>query len=1295
MNEVISQPEKMGGRPVRGSQGRNLINFMDAAGLVDIGYNGCKYTWTNVRDGMELIQERLDRALANSPWLDNFPHTKVHHLPRIHSDHSPILVSLDNCAVNGPFPFRCKEVWLSHPNFSDYFVQNWKPPNNDFLNGRNCFLNTISSWNHNIFGNLNKQKRIIIARIEGIQIALSNKYSRFLINLEADLLANLNDIYKKERIIWAQKAGINWRKYADYNTKYFHTIAKIKKSKGKILTLKNDQNEWVTDQLLLKNMASSYFQCLFTSQHIQGNFIFNKKSNLKLTEEEIKDLSIMISIEEVRHNLFFMDPIKTPGPDGIQPIFFQKHWNDLGATIYDFCVSCFRSCSIPKEINKSYIALIPKIANPSLITEFRPIGLCNTIYKLITKIISSRVKSILNRIISPLQSSFIKGRGIEDNVILVKEMAHHFHKAKKRNKIMALKLDITKAYDSLEWDFIRETLLFFDFPKLFINLIMSCITSSSISVLWNGEICDSFTPSRGIRQGDPLSSYIFVLCLDRLSTMIEDLVNQVMTLLEQFGNMSGLKLSFTKSTLIFPQSLNHNIRRDIAGEYGIKISSSFGKYLGVDIRPHKLKINNYKGLLDKTMDRIRGWQAKILNMAGRCTLIRSVLSSFPLYAMQTSLIPSTITYAIEKCCRKFLWNKVDRSKYMARLAWDKVTLPTNVGGLGIRRLKDWNLAFMAKLGWTILDKPDKLWVRILKEKYLKNSSLLNSMPNYNQSPLWRDILKGNHILQKGLIIGIGNGKNTSIWYHHWIGDAPLYTLEEIKIPELKAHWFVNRIIRNGQWYLDEIQHLLATHIRDLILAYPLSNNMDEEDFIRWKYSKNGDFEIKSAYHIQLYDPSPTSFSNFPWKTIWKIKCPYKYKMLLWNCCHEILPVAASLNQRIPNISPICSRCQHQREDHLHLFRDCPQSSVLWSFIFQRVWNSEHFQFCAFYNSSWKDWINFNLHNSASWKVIFIVAIWHIWISRNKAVFDLKMKSAFSLYNSFFIDWNSTNLALQGKSTDIKTNLPPIRKQWMPPLEGYMKLNIDGAWKSGNVAGGGGVFRRHTGSWFVGFSTKFRVHSPLASELYALREGLKIAKNFLIDKLEVETDALNLKLLLDKVKDHTHHELGPVLREVTQLLGENWIISFSHIPKTYNRVAHALAAHSLIMVVQHKLHYIIPSCAKEEYEGDFEKANPAYAEEMRRNARDQVLAMCNARKENAAKINNIAQTSSASEIVFGSIVSTINQVMQDKASGKDGNSTDKGKGKAFVSFVVGSSTIPKDIEIVEVEDDDENNTVTNN
>ncbi|XP_056689708.1 uncharacterized protein [Spinacia oleracea] len=188
----------------------------------------------------------------------------------------------------------------------------------------------------------------------------------------------------------------------------------------------------------------------------------------------------------------------------------------------------------------------------------------------------------------------------------------------------------------------------------------------------------------------------------------------------------------------------------------------------------------------------------------------------------------------------------------------------------------------------------------------------------------------------------------------------------------------------------------------------------------------------------------------------------------------------------------------------------------------------------------------------------------------------------------------------------------------------------------------------------------------------------IAKDFMIDKLEVETNALNLKLLLEKVNDQSHHEFGHVLREVTQLLGQNWIISFSHIPKFSNKVAHSLAAHSLVMAVGHKLHYIIPSCAKEDYEIDFEHANLEYVSIVRRNARAQALAIGALNVKNDDTLNKAATCSPASQIVFGSSVSTIQQVV-DKFSNKDKKQMDKGKGKEFTPFVVGGSTIANAIE----------------
>lgn len=150
LNEVTSQNEKSGGRNFRPSQCRYFNNFRDEAGLVDLGYSGNPFTWENMREGVACIKEKLDRVLANPTWLQNFPQTQVLHLPRIYSDHSPIVVSIINRNVSGNYPFRYKEVLLEHPDFKQFFLKNWDPPTHNYLEGRNRFITNIYSWNQNI-----------------------------------------------------------------------------------------------------------------------------------------------------------------------------------------------------------------------------------------------------------------------------------------------------------------------------------------------------------------------------------------------------------------------------------------------------------------------------------------------------------------------------------------------------------------------------------------------------------------------------------------------------------------------------------------------------------------------------------------------------------------------------------------------------------------------------------------------------------------------------------------------------------------------------------------------------------------------------------------------------------------------------------------------------------------------------------------------------------------------------------------------------------------------------------------
>ena len=183
-------------------------------------------------------------------------------------------------------------------------------------------------------------------------------------------------------------------------------------------------------------------------------------------------------------------------------------------------IEFFRSGKLLKQLNHTFIALIPKRENPTETQHFRPISLCNTIYKTISKIMVNRLRPLLDQLISPVQSAFIPGRSIHENIILTHEVMHKFRKIKGKHAWVALKLDMEKAYDRLEWPFIRACLQQLGFHSTWINWVLECITTVSYSLLVNDESTGFITPTRGIRQGDPLSPYFFILCMEALSNTL-------------------------------------------------------------------------------------------------------------------------------------------------------------------------------------------------------------------------------------------------------------------------------------------------------------------------------------------------------------------------------------------------------------------------------------------------------------------------------------------------------------------------------------------------------------------------------------------------------------------------------------------------------------------------------------------------------------------------------------------------------------------------------------------------------
>lgn len=182
-----------------------------------------------------------------------------------------------------------------------------------------------------------------------------------------------------------------------------------------------------------------------------------------------------------------MKSYKSPGPDGFQPIFFKMYWEHVGDDVWCFVRKAFESGTFDAKAAETLLVLIPKGDRPTSFKEFRPITLCNVIHKLISKVLVNRLRPHLDAIVSPLQSSFIPGRGTRDNAIILQEFVHNMGKKKRRKGDMILKLDLEKAYDRVDWLFLRETLQMFGFPDGIISLIMHGITASSISLLWNGS----------------------------------------------------------------------------------------------------------------------------------------------------------------------------------------------------------------------------------------------------------------------------------------------------------------------------------------------------------------------------------------------------------------------------------------------------------------------------------------------------------------------------------------------------------------------------------------------------------------------------------------------------------------------------------------------------------------------------------------------------------------------------------------------------------------------------------------
>ncbi|KAK2648507.1 hypothetical protein Ddye_015996 [Dipteronia dyeriana] len=268
----------------------------------------------------------------------------------------------------------------------------------------------------------------------------------------------------------------------------------------------------------MKTEVVQHFKDLFMERHSFGLYYHLPMFFLTISEAELARLLLAVDETKLKNSLFSIGGLKAPRLEGFPSIFFQKFWNVCKGDLMDLVLDCFTKGCVPSLLNNTLISLIPKIPNPTTLSHFRPISLCNTTYKLISKIRVQRLRGLLPKLVNPNQVAFVPGRQIQDNIIVAQQVLNKFRIAKGINGLISWKIDLSKAYDKIQWSFIKLVLEEQGIVGDLNNLIMSCVFHNK--VILNGEMTDNFTPKCDIKQGDPISPYIFVLFMEKLSHII-------------------------------------------------------------------------------------------------------------------------------------------------------------------------------------------------------------------------------------------------------------------------------------------------------------------------------------------------------------------------------------------------------------------------------------------------------------------------------------------------------------------------------------------------------------------------------------------------------------------------------------------------------------------------------------------------------------------------------------------------------------------------------------------------------
>ncbi|GJS68653.1 RNA-directed DNA polymerase, eukaryota, reverse transcriptase zinc-binding domain protein [Tanacetum coccineum] len=691
-----------------------------------------------------------------------------------------------------------------------------------------------------------------------------------------------------------------------------------------------------------------------------------------------------------------------PGLDGFTFKFFTTFWDLIEEDVIRFVQEFFHSNIFPKGCNSSFIALIPKVPN---------------------------AKNCIGSCTSPVQSAFLKGRNILDGPIILNEVMSWYRRRKK--DLVVFKVDFEKAFDSLRWDYLDLVLDKLGFGFKWRSWISGCLTNVRSSVLINGSPTAEFELFRGLRQGDLLSPFLFILAMEGLhafTTKAEEIglfrgasigrdnmsishlmyaddviffgewswlnAHHLICMLRCFYLISGLKINVRKSNVL-GIGVSDNDVTSMANIIGCGAASLPMKYLGVPVGCNMSRCSNWNTIIKKFSSKLSSWKARLLSVGGRLSLIKSVLGNLPTYYLSIYLMLVTVRNKLESMRNKFFIGGDQEDIKVTWVNWKKCMASREHGGLGIGSIFGLNVGLLFKWIWRFLNHPSSLWACVIQSLYGADGGINSVATHRSMRTTWGAILHSIFSLkQQGMDLlslctrNIGNGISTWFWEDTWCGNQPLkiqfpriYLLDTYRncsiasrVPLVDWSMVLRRNPRGGS------ESAQFNALKDAIGCVSLSDKRDS-----WIWSLDGcnSFSVASVCNMvdsQILDVCLVA-------THWNRLIPIKVNVFLWRLKLNRLPSRVNLDRKGIDIGSIrCPKCLEDIETVNHIFFNCGMAQDLWALLAK--WWELDFPLCANI-TEWYDWLDSSPVPSKARLVLEGVGgtlLWSIWIYRNHLLF---------------------------------------------------------------------------------------------------------------------------------------------------------------------------------------------------------------------------------------------------------------------------------------------------------------------